>query len=81
MYSDIRQLQNYLAKINGRFSQLAPLTHLWGLNTDKNLEQLTKAECILKFVPEEVTKRVVPPYNAVSYSLSDHTHQNKGYSP
>ena len=47
MITDIRQLQNSLAEINIWLNQLAPLTQTWGINTDKNLEQLTKADCIL----------------------------------
>ncbi|CAH8492115.1 unnamed protein product [Schistosoma mattheei] len=75
--NDIRQLQNSLSEINGKLEQLAPLTHIWGLDTDRNLEQLTKAECILEFVAEEVTKRVMSSFNAVVYNLPDRTHPSK----
>nr|CAJ00237.1 TPA: hypothetical protein [Schistosoma mansoni] len=75
--TDIRQLQNSLAEIYSRLNQLAPLTHIWGINTDKNLEQLTKAECILDFVAEEVTKRMMSSHNAVVYNLPDRIHPNK----
>ncbi|VDP45597.1 unnamed protein product [Schistosoma margrebowiei] len=62
--NDIRQLQNSLSEING-------------LDTGRNLEQLTKAECILEFVAEEVTKRVTASRNAVVYNLPDSTHPSK----
>ncbi|VDO52706.1 unnamed protein product [Schistosoma margrebowiei] len=75
--NDIRQLQNSLSKINSKLEQLAPLTHIWDLDTDRNLEQLTKAECILEFVAEEVTKRVMSSFNAVVYNLPDRTHPSK----
>ncbi|KAH9595182.1 hypothetical protein MS3_00000817 [Schistosoma haematobium] len=75
--NDIRQLQNSLSEINGRLEQLALLTHIFGLDTDRNLEQLTKAECISEFVVEEVTKRVMSSFNAVAYNLPDRTHSSK----
>lgn len=64
--TDICQLQNSLAEINGRLNQLVLPTHIWGLDTDIILEQLTKAQCMLEFVAKEVSKRVMSYFSAIA---------------
>ncbi|CAH8438161.1 unnamed protein product [Schistosoma turkestanicum] len=74
--SEIQQFENSLAQINDKLNLLAPLMHLWAPNNDRNLEELAKAEHILDFVAEEVTKRIMSSCNAIAYNLPDRTSLN-----
>ncbi|CAH8838487.1 unnamed protein product [Trichobilharzia szidati] len=74
---DLISLGNSVKELNDNINTIKPLLLLRNPTRDSNAESLLKAERMLDFIANEVTKRILSSYNVLAYNLPDRTPLDK----